>query len=371
MCTEFMLPQSTDFLVSGRTMDFAINFDWQVAAVPVGTELTAIAFPLFTNPGLAWQAKYGFLGISNKLPAGLFDTRVADALNTEGLSAAALWLPGSEYPNPKQAPKSAKLLSAMDICSWAASNYATVAKLRADLEAIQNGAPTASGELIAFWDPLQFGGELSNTYGNEVTNHLPLHFQFHDKVGESLVLEFRNGELQLTDNSDLGVMTNAPFIDWQRTNLSNYLNVTNLETEQKKIVGLDVEKAGNGGGFIGLSYSALPADRFARTAMTLNFSIPWLMTECGSYNDAVAYTQRVIGGIAVVRGQCVDPGKKVYGDYTQWNVTRNHANPALHISTAESLGSWTVNFSDYKLNKGSKPQFVTIPNATDMPTLKP
>jgi penicillin V acylase-like amidase (Ntn superfamily) len=57
-------------------------------------------------------------------------------------------------------------------------------------------------------------------------------------------------------------MTNNPFIDWHRTNLENYLGVTNVETDNKTIIGLNVNKAGNGGGSIGLSSSALPADRF-------------------------------------------------------------------------------------------------------------
>ncbi len=71
-------------------------------------------------------------------------------------------------------------------------------------------------------------------------------------------------------------MTNTPFIEWHRTNLENYLGVTNVETNSQTIIGLNVNKAGNGGGSIGLSSSALPSDRFLRTAFTLNYSIPWL-----------------------------------------------------------------------------------------------
>lgn len=68
-------------------------------------------------------------------------------------------------------------------------------------------------EILAFLDPFQY--DWIFFHGNVA----PLHFQFHDKDGNSLVMEFRNGKIELIDNSDLGVMTNYPFIEWQRINI--------------------------------------------------------------------------------------------------------------------------------------------------------
>lgn len=42
MCTEFILPQATGYRISGRTMDFAATFTWQLAAIPLATPLKAI-----------------------------------------------------------------------------------------------------------------------------------------------------------------------------------------------------------------------------------------------------------------------------------------------------------------------------------------
>lgn len=370
MCTEFILPQSTGFRISARTMDFATTFEWQLAAIPKNTRLKAIDTLSINEPAYTWDAQYGFMGIGIKEPFNLLDTSMCDAMNTEGFSACALWLPPSRYPKKSDAPKNAKLISALDICSWAVSNYTAVAALKADLQSIQLGQPTSLGEVLHFWDPLQFSEQSAVQDSSEVKNLLPLHFQFHDRTGASLVLEFRDGGLSITDNSDLGVMTNAPFLDWHRTNLENYLSVTNVETNTQTIIGLNVSKSGNGGGSIGLSSSVLPSDRFLRTVMTLNFSIPWLNTS-PSNDAALAYAMNVVKGVYVTREQCIDESGNIKGDYTQWEIIRDHANNVFYISTTESLGFWLVDFRSYQLGSNVKPQFVVIPNATAMPQLTP
>lgn len=368
MCTEFMLPQSTNFRVSGRTMDFGATPKWQVAAVPAGTKMDAIHIA-FDKPALKWKAEYGFVGVGVKLKGNLFSNKVCDAMNTEGLSAAALWLPPSVYPKKSGGPKDAKLLSAMDICGWAAARFATVAELRADLEAIRDGLPISTGETVQFWDPLQFGFEIAHQFGKDVQNFLPLHFQFHDRSGASLVLEFRNGKPEITDNCDLGVMTNAPFLDWHRANLQNFLGVSNVETTKAKIVGLEVERAGNGGGLVGLSASPLPADRFVRTALTLDFSLPWFRQKRGN-SEVLAHAFNVLAGVTVVHGQCVDRAGSSAGDFTQWRLVRDHDNNVLYLATSGSLGPWTIPFSAFDLGCGAQPQYVLLSDAEAMPVLK-
>ncbi|WHP06041.1 MULTISPECIES: linear amide C-N hydrolase [Acinetobacter] len=370
MCTEFILPQTTGYRISGRTMDFAATFTWQLAAIPLTTSLKAIDTLSPSAPAYQWQAKYGFMGIGIKLPLNILDTKLCDAMNTEGFSAAALWLPPSRYPKKADAPQNAKLISALDICGWAASNYSSVETLKNDLYAIQQGKPTSLGEVLYFWDPLQFSEQSELNKTDELKNLIPIHFQFHDKTGASLVLEFRDGQLSITDNTDIGVMTNTPFIEWHRTNLENYLGVTNVETASKTIIGMNVNRAGNGGGSIGLSSSALPSDRFLRTTMTLNYSIPWLnQAKRPSNTAAIAHAMNVIKGIYVTREQCIEQADNIKGDYTQWEIVRDHDNQVFYIATTASLGFWQVNFSDYQLGQNAQPQFAVISDATQMPVL--
>lgn len=370
MCTEFILPRSTGPRVSGRTMDFAKEFDWRIAAVPKGTEQSAVHLPrIHKHPAAKWEAQYAFMGIGEKVAGDLFETKTTDAMNDQGLSAAALWLPGSEYPRVTNIPETTSLISCLDICSWAVSNYATVEALRVDLEHIAAGEPTEDGEHLAFWDPLQMPEELTAIGAGEVTNYLPLHFQFHDRDGNSLVLEFRDQKMELTDNGDLGVMTNAPFIDWQRTNLSNYLSVTNVEVESGTVVDMSVNRSGNGGGTLGLSTSPLPPDRFVRAAFLLDFAKPWLAEKGRTEAEGAAFALNLIGNIAVPREMCIDKAGALKGDYTQWKLIRDHANNRFYIATADSIGSWSVDFADYALGKGEPVRTVPLINAANPPAL--
>lgn len=386
MCTEFILPsqlspQLKDFPFSGRTMDFEYNFDWTVAAIPEETKLHAVGsqdLPLAKKlPGYKWVSKYAYIGVG--ISAGknvlgkVFDSvldlpsKVSDGLNTEGLTAAALWLPGSEYPHLDNVPSDDySLLSMMDICCWALSQYKNIPDLKADLEKIRQGKPIKDGTKLYIWDPLQFNA-------NSTVNLMPLHFQFHDRQGNSLLLEFRNGKLEITDNTDLGVLTNAPFYDWHRTNLQNYLNITNIEPnkEGKSIIGMHVKAAGNGSGTIGLSSSPLPADRFLRTVQSLNFGIDWLKDNSQFPKKLLAYAINIIAGVVVAPGVCKTNQSEATGDYTQWWVVRDPIAKELHIATYDSLGTWTVRFKDFKLNSGSKPVYLDLNAATEMPTLKP
>lgn len=369
MCTEFALPKSTHLRLCGRTMDFATTFNWQVTAVPKGTAQKAIHFPIHIHPYAQWDAKYAFMGISLRAAGNLLDTKTADAMNDQGLTAASLWLPGSEYPQVKDIPETTSLISCLDICSWAVSNYADIPSLKADLECIAAGQATATQGHLAFWDPLQMPAEIQNAGLTDVSNYLPLHFQFHDKNGHSLVLEFRHGKMELTDNSDLGVMTNAPFIDWHLENLGNFLSVTNTEITSRTIVDREVNRNGNGGGFIGLSTSALPSDRFLRTTFLIDFAKPWLAEKERTQQEGAAFTRNLIGNIAVPREMCIDKSGQLNGDYTQWWMVRDQINNLFYIATAESIGCWQVDFKDYDLSEGAPVQTVSLCDANQLPAL--
>ncbi len=49
----------------------------------------------------------------------------------------------------------------------------------------------------------------------------PFHYTLHDVNGDSIVIEFANGQQHIYDNP-LGVMTNGPEFPWHLTNLNNY-----------------------------------------------------------------------------------------------------------------------------------------------------
>lgn len=362
MCTDLILPgdgtQPNGFTkyppISGRTMDFGAVLPWQLTIVPIQTALSAIPPTTGNNPAFTWTTKYGYVGIGIQqspqvknqitLPADTADTIVVDAMNIYGMSAAALWLPPSVYPAPCDAPAGAQLVSSLDICRWVVSNYLDVSTLQQDLICISKKEVTSLGHVIAFWDPEQ----------TPTGSKTPLHFQFHDRSGKSLVLELCKGELIITDNSKLGVMTNAPFLDWHVTNLENYCLVNNVDMASdatQTFVELKVPPAGHGGGLKALSASALPADRFLRTVFNINNSLPFLnqLNSVNLPNPAISHVMNLLKNVYVVRGQCAaPPGSGELPDYTQWEIVRDHYNNVLFISTPDSLGYWTVDYSQFK-----------------------
>jgi len=360
MCTEFILPQSSGKRISGRSMDFKKDLPWIVSGVPANTKIKAFTHLTLglppENNAYEWTTKYAMVGIGGgfNIP-GIEDGRnkLVDGLNTEGLLAAALWLPNSVYPKAGAAPGGAKLISGIDIVSWAVSNYASVSELLSDLKLIQAGKPIASGETLAFWDPFQFN--LPFIGGN----HAPLHFQFHDNTGSSLVMEFRNGLIELTDNTDLGVMTNYPYIDWHRINVENYLSVTNVDTNTGELVAMPLNAYGHGNATMAMSSSATPPARFIRAAKLITFATPWLGP--ASNSGAQAFAFNVLGNVAVPRLMSIDAPGDVQGDYTQWTIVRDHVQPQLYVRTADGVGTWSISFDTFI---GSEPLYVDLTDQT-------
>lgn len=363
-----MLPKSAKKRVSGRSMDFKATLPWMVSGIPSGTRITAFqhlhsGLPL--SDAYSWTTTYDCVGIGADVVVPLVENgrnSLVDGLNAEGLSGAALWLPTSVYPAPSEAPIGAKFVSCLDIVVWAISTHNTIEGLRKDLEAVRDGKPTQAGAVVAFWDPFQF----NIPFSDGVKNFSPLHYQFHDQQGNSLVMEFRNGKIELTDNSDLGVMTNYPYIDWHRTNLENYLSVSNVDTNSGSVVGMPLNAYGHGNGTMGLSTSPTPPARFVRTANLLSFGTPWIST--ATNEQALAFAGNVLGNVTVLRLMSIDAAGDQAGDFTQWTVLRDHSNRVLYLKTADGIGVWKIDFKDFIKDK---PCYVRITDDNSGTVLNP
>jgi len=151
---------------------------------------------------LRWRSRYGFVGFN------AFGSEVViDGLNETGLAMSELWLPGhSSFPDASEAGAE-QALGPTEFANWSLGNFATVAELKVALPGVKVwGAKTA---------------ELGN---------IPalIHFAFHDPSGHCLVVELVEGPVDIHDNP-LGVLTNAPPLDWHINNLRNYLNLTALK----------------------------------------------------------------------------------------------------------------------------------------------
>lgn len=114
MCTNFLLSAPTGsgggtLYVTARCIELAVTLNSSLYLVPRGQ-----SFPLGTPPpgGVVWENPLGFVGLGNGdgfsgIPggAGIEPKPVfMDGLNEQGLSCAALWLPGTDYPPAPPTP---------------------------------------------------------------------------------------------------------------------------------------------------------------------------------------------------------------------------------------------------------------------------
>jgi choloylglycine hydrolase len=185
-CSDVVVTDGGNIVVSGRTMDFEIDLKSDVKIVPRGQKVVSPAPD--GKPGVSWTSRYGFVGVN-----ALDINKYVDGLNEKGLSIGKLWLDETEYPQPAS---TGNALSIQDVGEWVLGNFATVAEVKAALKT------------VVIW------GQRSE----EIKMVPTLHLTVHDALGASLVVEFVKGEMHVYDNPG-GVMTNGPTFDWQLTNL--------------------------------------------------------------------------------------------------------------------------------------------------------
>ena len=80
-----------------------------------------------------------------------------------------------------------------------------------------------------------------------------------------LVLEIINGKQTFYVNN-LGVLTNAPGLDWQLTNLNNYVNLRTGNAPTQELADITLAPFGSGSGMLGLPGDITPPSRFVRAA---------------------------------------------------------------------------------------------------------
>lgn len=349
MCTNFLLSvpnvpsvgQASLQHVSARCMELTGTLATHLYRVPAQQQ-----FPVFKNKSQPWSGKFGFVGLADPETIPEFTTFM-DGINQSGLSCAALWLPGSEFA--EKAGDGEQAVAFQDFTAWVMSQYDSVPALVAALAKVrivgpQPGAPT----------------------------YLPVHFIATDSQGLTAVIEciggativygpdYRNGA------TNDAVLTNAPTYDWQRTNIENYAHMSVVGTgTSRKAGGVPV-----GAGLVGLPGDITSVSRFVR-AWTLRqgfAKLPkdgsgWLPT--AKADGATDSTQTVVNvalqlvtmiqstpyGTALVHKE-PHPDPQV-GDWTMWQVARDHTNVAFYFNTAFNTTVYRALLSELDFGGGS------------------
>ena len=289
-CTGIRLKGADGTVVFGRTMEWgAFDLKSELMIVPNGLALSS-STPDGTH-GAMWEVKYGFVGLN-----ALNKPYILDGMNEKGLACGAFWLPGftvySEY-DPKEADRS---ISPFDIVNYILSKFKSVEEVREGLKHVK---------VVAVTEP---------TLGFAP----PFHFMVTDASGTSIVIEYVNkGDLKIYNNV-LGVITNAPTFDWHLINLRNYVNLSPVALQARKIEDLNLAPLGAGSGLLGIPGDFTPPSRFVR-AMAFSQTARYTQGGLDTVNEVFRILDNFNIGVGSAEGSDLQKGDPLLAS-TQWTI---------------------------------------------------
>jgi choloylglycine hydrolase len=182
-CTRVIYHGPNGTYLTGRSMDFKDPIVSNLWVFPRGMQRHGAAGPRSAQ----WTSTYGSLIVSG------YEISAVDGMNEAGLNANLLWLANATYPEDDgHTPR-------ISLAIWAQyflDQFATVN------EAVQHAQAM----------PLQVvSGEVPGRPGSLA----PLHLSLSDATGDSAILEWVDGKLNIHHSREFRVMTNEPAYDEQ------------------------------------------------------------------------------------------------------------------------------------------------------------
>lgn len=331
MCTSLIYRDSAGRAYFGRTLELTVELPYQVAYVPKGTPFSS---HVEGYPALDYTAVHAFIGVTipgriptAEAPIGFGDLKPLEGLNDQGLTFSLLSYPSAGGRQEAVATTRA-MLSASDLGSWALARFATVAEVKAALD-----AQPVMLEALAM-----LGGAVS-----------PFHYVVHDATGAALVIEFDNGTMRLYDNP-VGVMTNGPSFAWHLTNLDNYTFLSNVDRSQATFGNYQARQPDSGIATAGLPASNTSVGRFVRAAYYAQFTEPAATPE-----RAIAALAHIMNNFDRPRGASIDypqdggghmeveglaeaAGTAYATEFTSWTNLADLTGGRFFIRSYDSLG---------------------------------
>lgn len=271
----------------GRNLDLEFSYGEQVIITPKNFPLTFRTMPTL-------YSHYAIIGIGiavDEYPLYF------DAMNEAGLCCAGLNFPQNAHYFP--------------MCHGAdnIAPFELIPYILAKCESVDCAKKLLSRINIA---DISFSEELPNS---------PLHWMLADKQS-SIVLEQTKNGLKIYENP-IGVLTNSPTFDYHLTNLSNYLNVTAKEPENRFSEKIYLSPYSRGMGGLGLPGDLSSASRFVRGAFTLLNSL-----ECN-----IGQFFHILGNVAQPKGAvCVGEAF----EYTVYSSCCDMENLIYYYTTYEN-----------------------------------
>jgi choloylglycine hydrolase len=286
-CTGIRLIAADGSVVHARTLEFGLDLQSDVLVIPRGFQRAGLTPD--GKDGLVYASKYASVGANGVGLPYLFD-----GLNEKGLAVGTFYFPTTAGYMPYAAGDQARTLAPWQVGSWILENFASVQEVRDNI-----GKIVVADVVFKDWGFTP-----------------PVHYVVHDEAGNSIVIEYVGGKLNVYDNP-LGVMTNSPGFDWHMTNLRNYVNLSVANAPPVKLGPVTLQSMGMGSGMHGVPGDFTPPSRFVRAAI---YGASVLPSATG--RDAVVQAFHVLNQFDIPKGAVRDAEKDAHGnivaDYTLW-----------------------------------------------------
>ena len=301
-CTGITIKPKDGSVIFARTLEFAQDIRSNAIIIPRGMKF--VGSTPDGSPGLPWTTRYGAVGM-NACGLPVF----ADGLNEKGLHVGVFYFPGyARYQAIGEQERDCSL-APQELSGYLLGTCANVEEAVKAVKSVRVGEVTFP----------EFGFVL------------PLHYIVNDASGESVVLEYVDGDLKVHPNP-LGVMSNSPTFDWHMTNLSNYVNLSVTNVPPFDLSGTKLPSLGQGSGMLGLPGDFTPPSRFIRAVAFSKSAIP-----VESSREGVLQAFHILNQFDIpkgaVRGQ--EHGKEV-ADYTLWTSASDLKNLRYYFRTYDN-----------------------------------
>ena len=285
---------STDIVMVGRTLDWRTPIPTNLYVYPAGIAKESMP----EGPRFTWTSKYGSV-----LAVG-YDGGVTEGMNDKGLVMNGLFCKVSTY---KEAPEGSDMpvMSLAVIVSYFLDNFATVDEVKDWLENNEFGIAGKTFD----------GGTVSL-----------LHWGITDRTGNTLIMEYDAGQLNIYCGKEYQMLTNDPTFPKMQA-IDEYWN--------------------NIGGVNFLPGGVRSSDRFVRG----NYFIHHVPTAGVSQDQALYELLTVIDNVSVPFGYEV-PGAPNLSS-SQWRSVADLNRLRYYFKFADSLGTFYIDLNELLLRPGS------------------
>lgn len=288
-------------VATGRSLDWRTPIPTSLRVFPRGEHHIS-----YDNPAenLSWVSKYG------SVTAISYDMGIAEGMNEKGLAANVLYLPGSVYSLGND-NEHRKKMSTSVWPLYILDNFATV----------KEAVATLSKDEFYLDAPKMPDGSAAT-----------LHMGLSDATGDCAVIEYNNGQLQITHGREYNVLTNAPFFAEQLA-INSYW-----------------EEVGGNRMLPGTNRSS---DRFARASYYSSLLSPTL-----SHRSGLAGVFSVIRNCAVPAGIEVPNQPEI--STTQWFSLCDQTDRVYYFQLSASPAVVWIDLQDVNLTEGAPQMTVTL-----------